>query len=1489
MKFFTFLRRLFLNILVLSGLFTTPYSLLAQEFSYNDSWGTQGFSIESQRDQELIVNYSVNAFSLEKKLINGKEMTTIALPGNFLPNDAGAPDLPGSARYIAIPQGAKVKMEILSMRKESMKDIEVAPAFVIPKDSENKPLEYKKNEKIYSRDAYYPAEFARISQTTQIRGLDVVMLGITPYQYNPVTKELIVYRDLKVKISVEGGNGQYGENRLRSPYWDPILKDAVLNNQSIPRVDYTEMNNRSRESGAEYVIVVPDDPDFIMWADSLKSWRIKQGISTMVVTTEEIGGNNANTIENWVNNAYNNWDIPPAAILLVGDYGSSGSTIISPIYNSYCASDHIYADVNSNDMADIVFARMTARDAGELEIMFSKIFDYETNPPTNPDFYNNPITALGWQTERWFQICSEAVGGYFKHVHGKDPVRINAIYGGNPNTDPWSTNQNTSMVTDYFGPDGEGYIPATPQELGGWSGGTASMVNNAINSGAFILQHRDHGWEQGWGEPDYSSSDISGLDNDDLTFVFSINCLTGKYNMTGECFTEVFHRYPKGALGLIAASETSYSFVNDTYVWGMFDNMWPDFMPDYGSTPEPRGLYPSFGNVAGKYYLQQSNWPYNTGNKEVTYHLFHHHGGAFSTLYSEVPQDLTVNHDDVLLAGLNYFSVTADEGSKIALTVGDEIIGLGEGTGASVDIPITPQFPPAVVTLTITKTNFYRYEADLQVIPPDGAYVIKNDVEFTDENNNGQVDNGENIVLSLSMKNVGNEDASAVDVSISTEDEFANITDAEENYGDIASQEIKMIEDAFAVEFAENLPDNHSVTFNVLATDGESTWESSFSLKGHAPMLEYVDFEIDDANGNNNGKVDPGETVDLIVSLMNSGSGVAYEITGLAATEDPFVSISTENDFTEEIASEETTQQTFTVTADALTPTGHEAIVNVEFTSVTGHTAIGSMVFNIGQIPVLVLDLDGNNNSASEMSAALDEIGISHDYTSTLSSNILNDYSSIFLCLGIYSNNHVLSGSEGSALKDFLDAGGKLYMEGGDTWYYDNETAVHPYFHINAIDDGDDDMGYLVGQPGSLAEGMEFNYSGDNNWMDHLTAESGAQLIFENQTPSYGAAVAYDAGDYQTIGSSFEFGGLDDGSSTKKELMEKYLEFFGFGEVPGTPEMPAGETEICSSTTEVEYTTNTVDNADYYLWMLEPEEAGEIIGIDTAVMINWNASFGGTAMLKVCGMGNMGQGELSEGLEINVTQAPTANLAGEFEICQGDSVMLSVDLTGIGPWEITLGDNSMVTAEESPYTHYVIPENTTEYHILAVSDQTGCMNQGEGMAYVMVHELPQFILGADTSMCFYDTMMLSAPEGYAEYLWSDGSTGMQMMVDSAGVGMEGTKDIWLSVTDTNGCEATEHRFVEFTTCAGINELRAEDIQIFPNPGNGKFSIAFETGIDVVDMKVTDAYGKLVYSEEKLNTQNGVIQIDLGKPNNGVYFLIIETDRGYLNKKIVINK
>ena len=941
--------RLFNVLAVVLFMLMAGSSLYAQKFSYSDAWYKHGFSLESGKGQSVEVSYSVGSFSMDDLTVDGKVLKDLSLPGSLLFNNEGAPDLPGSGKLIAIPQGSSASFQIISSRREVIQDVDLAPAPRIPKDDENVPLQYQKNEAIYGTNAFYPSQPVVLSDNMKIRGVDAVMLGITPFQYNPVTRELIVYRDLKVKITFTGGNGQFGDSRLRSRWWDPILEDALLNLSALPAVDYnrTSSGGPGEETGAEYLIITPTGADFVQWADSIKKFRTEQGILTLVKTLDQVGGNTTTAIETYINNAYNTWTIPPAAILLLGDYGTDASnSVVSPIYDNYCVSDNIYGDVDGDHLPEIVMARITANNAAQLSVMVTKFLNYERNPPTSADFYDHPITALGWQTERWFQICSETVGGFWKNVQGKNPVRINEVYGGNPASDPWSTATNTSTVVSYFGPSGLGYIPSTPQTLGNWTGGNATAINSAINNGAFMLQHRDHGMETGWGEPSYVSSNIDGLVNTDLTYIMSINCLTGKYNYSSECFAEKFHRYThngsnSGALGIMAASEVSYSFVNDTYVWGMYDNMWPDFMPAEGTTPESRGVLPAFGNAAGKIFLAQSGWPYNTSNKEVTYNLFHHHGDAFLTVYSEVPQNLTVFHNPVLFAGTTSFSVTADAGSLIALTVNGEIIGTGTGTGSPVNIMIPAQVPPNQVVVTVTKQNYFRYRAVVSVIPAEGPYVVYNTVTVSDPepggNNNGYPDYDETLHLSVALRNVGIETATNVVATLSSADAFVTITDNQASYGSIDPDEIVTIPAGYTLVTADNIPDQHVVSFTLSATDGIDTWESNFSLTANAPVPEIGALTVLD-NGpgcNNDGILDPGETADLVISCSNTGHSPVANVNATLAIQggtSAYLTLNSSSFSIGSMASGATAEAIFNVTADASTPLGTPVDLLIDLT-----------------------------------------------------------------------------------------------------------------------------------------------------------------------------------------------------------------------------------------------------------------------------------------------------------------------------------------------------------------------------------------------------------------------------------------------------------------------------------------------------------------------------------------------------------------------------
>ena len=874
---------------LLAAFLITAVPALAVNYTYVDSWGDPGLHMgqESRSGVELL--FSITSWDLSEAEINGEPMMTVNVPGMMLPNDAGSPDLPGLGSYIAVPNGAEASVRIVSSRTETISGHDLTPAFRIPLETETGPLEYIKDDEIYSRNAFYPENPVVLSEIRTIRGVATVLLGVTPFQYNPVTKELIVYRDLELEVTFEGGDGEFGEDRLRSTWWEPILADLLINYESIG--DPAPPRSESRTPDLEYVILCQDDPDFVAWADSLKRFRSEQGLRAGVVTLSQIGGNTVSAIETYLNDAYTNWDIPPAAVLLLGDYGTGTTGITSPIYNSYCVSDNMFADVDGDHMPEMTLARITARNASELTTMIGKMLDYERHPPTNTGFYQNPLMAGGWQTERWFILCEEVLFGYLANVLGKAPVREYAIYSGTPGT-VWSTATNTSTVVNYFGPNGLGYIPSTPAHLTDWSG-SAAGVNTAVNRGAFILQHRDHGSTTGWGEPAYGISNLSGLSNEDLTFVFSINCLTGKYNLAGDCFAEVFHRHAQGALGLIAASETSYSFVNDAYVWGMYDFMWPDFDPGYGIAG-PHTARPAFASSYGKYFLQASGWPYNTSNKEVTYHLFHHHGDAFMTLFTEMPENLTVSHNASMLGGADFFTVTADAGSWIGISAGGEFLGAAAGTGAPRIINITPQMPGTEILVAVTKQNCYRYEQAVPVVPADGPYLVYQSHVIDDAagDGDGVLDEGEAAGFLITVENIGTQEATGVWAALSSADPYIDIPTDTIVYPNIPAGGSGTPDFPFDVEVDGEVPDQHVIQFTLTAAAADSMQESYFSVTAEAPDLYTSGLLVDDIfGGNGDGTVNAGEVVTFEVLLSNRGHSDASDLTATLSCADTNVTI----------------------------------------------------------------------------------------------------------------------------------------------------------------------------------------------------------------------------------------------------------------------------------------------------------------------------------------------------------------------------------------------------------------------------------------------------------------------------------------------------------------------------------------------------------------------------------------------------------------------
>ena len=846
----------------------------------------QTFTITSSDRGHISLHFELNDFSIDTINQEGELMHTITTKGIVMPNDYGQPDLPTFNRFIAVPQGATAIVEVRTTRDEVLPGINLAPSDGSQAENDAQ-RPFFKDPKVYTCNAFYPSEAVIATEPQSLRGVDAIHLGVCPIQFNPMTRELSVHRQIDIDIRFEGGNGHFGDDRLRSRYWDPILKNNILNYECLEPIDYDarmQQWTQTRTTGCEYLILTPDNDAYYNAGKELADYRNKQGINTKVMRVTETNAYDHLTLRQWFRDIYANWDIPPAAICILGKSGDDlqqyvpGYRTLHPKDN-FIISDNPYADVNDDHLPDICFSRILVQNESELPIIMGKLYEYEyTNVVTDPYYYDHPLTAAGWQDNKWFQITIATISGYLTQ-HGKTPERINEIYSGTQGPN-WSTAPGTNSVVSYFGPEGVGYIPATPDELGGWTGGNAQQVIRAINHGCYLIQHRDHGWNAHWYQPEIHTTDFGEIYNiDKLTYLISVNCRTGMYDNSGGCFIESLLRMTRdgqnaGIMGAIGPTGQTYSFANDIFLWGVWDLFDPTFLPEYGPFADHFDSWmPAFACVSGKYFLDTHVFPSTDDNMcSTTDNTFHTFGDAFIRLFTEVPQPITATHDEGIQC-YSPFHITAPEGSLIALTTYTNrqwhIVATAIGTGEEQTITVLENIPIGTIHLTITGENLIRWEEDIPLEPFNKPFVVIDNIAL----NGGELTQhyNQSIVADINVTNVGLQDCDGGTVSMTSDSQLLTISQGETSFDALASNASQFISDAFQFTLSDSIHDRTHIPFTLTTHFGDETYSQEYEIEVLSPNIKAEFIRINDSQGNNNGRLDPGEFARLTFLVTNNG------------------------------------------------------------------------------------------------------------------------------------------------------------------------------------------------------------------------------------------------------------------------------------------------------------------------------------------------------------------------------------------------------------------------------------------------------------------------------------------------------------------------------------------------------------------------------------------------------------------------------------------
>ncbi|MDD4176302.1 MAG: C25 family cysteine peptidase [Bacteroidales bacterium] len=914
MKRFTM--QLLATMLLVTGLF---FGLHAQAQRLAIDFDRQAPEVQVGTDNmnQLDATFTLKGLNSLNVETDGGTFSELYIPGAYAVGTLGTPKLPAFKKLIEIPFGADVSVKVKSfaVTEYQLADYGLANPIMpvqpsLRKDQEASDVPFEFDAKVYQNDAFISPELATVEVLGVLRGYRIARVTVAPVNYNPVKGIIRVYNDIEVEVTfdnVDQALTEYVKASTYSPYFD-VVHQSLIN--TLGGGGYPAHPDLTKYP-VKYLIVAPR-----MFENELQTfieWKTMKGFEVITAYTDVIG-TSYSAIQTWIHAQYNAGtptDPAPSFVLLVGDTPQLPSNMGS---SSGKMTDLYYASVDGDYFPEMYYGRFSATTSAQLLTQIAKTLYYEKYEFTDPGYLNDVTLIAGadgtWNPRVGQPTVKYGTINYFNAAHG-------------------FVNVNDYLTSPYSG-------CYSPEKI------AVSMINYSAHCG-----------QTSWGDPSLSQSAVNAFVNNGKYPVAVGNCCLAADFGYAECIGETWQRgVNKGSVAYIGSSPSSYWFEDFYWSVGAF--------PLQGNN---NGYVPTFAETTWGSYDAPFNGDYVTtggtvlvGNLAVTEVHIQNYPSHSSPLYywqaynvlgdpSLVPfytegTNNNVSHMAILPIGLPSYEVTAEPGSYVGISKDGVLHGSAlVGPTGIVQVPLTPVLSGGSVDIVVTKPQFKPYMAQVPAAALEGPYVVFDNLIINDPtgNNNGQLDYGESVTLNTTLKNVGVAAANNVAVTMTTTDPFITITNGSALFGNIAAGATKTVNNAFAIQAAENIPDGHNVSLKLTATDGTEVWESYATVLAHAPNLKFSSYVINDAGGNNNGFLDPGETASMVVTIQNAGSSNASAVMAQLTSTDLYVSVITSApQAIGTLAPGITGTATFTVHAAANTPFGHTAELTLNMTAAMG-------------------------------------------------------------------------------------------------------------------------------------------------------------------------------------------------------------------------------------------------------------------------------------------------------------------------------------------------------------------------------------------------------------------------------------------------------------------------------------------------------------------------------------------------------------------------
>ncbi|MFO7614752.1 MAG: C25 family cysteine peptidase [Bacteroidales bacterium] len=868
-------------------------SIAANPVKLNEHHNTLKVSENTARGFRVTLHFSDFATSDIK---TGQGIfTRVIIPDYAYSGAFGHPELPVKSELIEIPAGARVLVSVISstFREFSLDDLGIShPLFPhqppIPKTGEPVGFVYAKG--AYQVDAFMPGNLAEVESLGMMRNANIGRLDIFPVQYNPLKGKIRIFEQLELEIIFEGGDP--AASAMQKQVYGNHYFDAVFNTL----INYRQPENASRENFARYPIkyVLVSDRMFEATLQPFIEWKTRKGFTVIEAYTDDPAvGNTTTQIKSYLQDLYTSAtpdDPAPTFILFVGDIAQI------PTWNGVAAghvTDLYYCEYTGDYFPDVFYGRFSAQNVAQLQPQIDKTLMYEQYTMPEPSYLDTVVMVAG-------------MDGAYAITHGNGQINYGTI--NYFNEDNWIFSHT------YLYPS---------------SGSNAANIRQNISDGVTFGNYTAHCSPSGWGDPSFTTSHIPALQNEGKYGLLVGNCCSSSEYQLNECFGEALLRaVDKGAVAYIGASNSTYW--DEDYYFGVGVGQIATNPPPYEQTS--LGFYDrafhTHGEPFAEWYTTADQMIY-AGNLAVTqgkpgsaryyWEAYNLLGDPSLMVYFSMPPAMPVTYDPLVPLGSPDFLIQAVPYAYAALSFDGELYGaaLADSNGMAV-IDISGITVPGTADVVVTAQNYQPFEDQVLIANPEGPYVLMNQYILHDSpDTNGLIEPGEEVMVDMELKNWGNSDAMNVTATLQSEDGYINIIWDEKNFGTIAMQDSVMQAEAFSFGVFDSIPDQHVVSFQVVIHDDSTreVWNSSFQVLLNAPVMNIGSLTIvDTAGGNGNGRLDPGETVDLVLNCHNTGHCNAYDILTVVQSYSPYITIHNDSTTIDTLLWNDMQQATFTIT-----------------------------------------------------------------------------------------------------------------------------------------------------------------------------------------------------------------------------------------------------------------------------------------------------------------------------------------------------------------------------------------------------------------------------------------------------------------------------------------------------------------------------------------------------------------------------------------------